>query len=530
MADVDTQVQRYASWLAARADEHAAGSPGSRPDDVPVGRDGPTRRRGRLVAPLSVAAAVVALVVVLAIVARPDDAHAPVSSTPATDAPTPTTLATSTTVAPTTGAGWSATVVAEPDTVAAGETVELRFTVDTVRGVAWHMTPAGTGAAQPMYLLIAAADGFDCDTCPAWYGRDEDWAWPDIGLGGTGPDTVVIPDVAAPGAYELCMASSEPSHCLPITVTAPAASTTTVTLAEAETMTAPFDVPSGSIVASEDDLFVLHADGDLYLHRSALAGGGEAERLVDLTDPRAPVAEGPGPNVVDDVAGLVDGSLVYGDCCEPVAGNLVAVPAPGADPEFISYGYGPTLDPGGTRLAGANDFAVWVADLGAGTSTSRSLNVDLTVPHLTVVDVVWTADSDRIVVLAFDDDGYVLMPFRGDASLAPLPTVRLDLASGAGTSSSLFAGVAPSGEIVVVTTPAGATELRYLDPTTFEEDVSLRRPLRPEHASSVRIAPDGGRLLWVVDGTLWYEPAGEAARVVATDVSAAWFVGTTSTP
>jgi hypothetical protein len=397
--------------------------------------------------------------------------------------------------------------------------------------VAWHMVAADAApGAPPAYVLVAAADGFDCADCPTWYPGDEEVDVPAVGITGTGPDTVRIPDSAEPGTYVVC-ADGDAEHCARITVTAPPPTVTDDTVADdtdadtgSEASTHRFELPAGEITASADDLLVLHADGDLYLHRGVLAGGDQLERLVDMTDPRAPVVEGPGPNVVDDVTGIIDGALVYADCCEPVSGNLLAVTSPGADPHQVGFGYAPTLEPAGGRLATANDFAACVLDLPTRTATCREVNTDPAVPYRTAVDVAWTGDGAVVVVLAVDVDGYVLMPFRADAVLTPLPVARLELPAADPTAGfSQFAGLAPSGEIVVVAAVAGTTELRFLDPTSFEEEVSRRRTL-PEPVSSVRVAPDGRGALWVADGELWYEPAGDAARVVAVDAIAAWFV------
>jgi hypothetical protein len=305
--------------------------------------------------------------------------------------------------------------------------------------------------------------------------------------------------------------------------TVPAEPTTTVA-AVVDATTAPFELPAGDITAAPDDLFVVHADGDLYLHRGALSGGGAEERLVDLADPRAPVAEGPGPNVVDEVAGLIDGALVYGDCCEPVSGNVIAVPSAGAEAVFVGYGHGTTLDPSGTHLASANDYGLLVMDLDTRTASSIAFDQDASAPYASVVDVAWTADGDRVVVLAYDDEGFFLTPFGVRAPFTRLPDVRLDFAPDVEAFRfAEFAGLGPGGEVVVVARPAGSTELRYFDPATLDEDVSRRRSL-PVEASSVRLALDGRGLLWVVDGELWYEPAGGSAQRLAIDVDTAWFV------
>jgi hypothetical protein len=84
------------------------------------------------------------------------------------------------------------------------------------------------------------------------------------------------------------------------------------------------------------------------------------------------------PDVIDHVAGTYDGMLVYGDCCEPVAGNIYAIGEPGAEADIFTsntlsdrarplpHGFGPDLKPGGTLLVAANWMVVVLTDLATG--------------------------------------------------------------------------------------------------------------------------------------------------------------------
>ena len=118
------------------------------------------------------------------------------------------------------------------------------------------------------------------------------------------------------------------------------------------------ELPVGSIHTGPDDLFIVHDDGDLYWHRDILAENPtDPIRLADFGDPRPPVTEGSGPNGVDAIAGVVNGSLIYGDCCEPISGNLLAATGPDSERTLLGAGYSPTLSSDQQFLATANDYA-----------------------------------------------------------------------------------------------------------------------------------------------------------------------------
>ena len=116
----------------------------------------------------------------------------------------------------------------------------------------------------------------------------------------------------------------------------PGAPTTAVMSADgfepppADRITVSVDVPTGEFVAAPGDLVVVRTNGDLEYRPNALSPGNEAPPilLVGLADPFSNPREGPGPNLVSDVAAFVDGSVLYGKCCEPVFGNVFAIDAP----------------------------------------------------------------------------------------------------------------------------------------------------------------------------------------------------------
>ncbi len=71
------------------------------------------------------------------------------------------------------------------------------------------------------------------------------------------------------------------------------------------------------------------------------------------------------------------------------------------------------------------------------------------------------------------------------------------------------------------TTPSG-TVIYFYDSVTLTEVSSLERDL-PKGARSVRLAPDGVGMVWVVGDELWYQPAGAQARSLGTGYTSAWF-------
>lgn len=112
-------------------------------------------------------------------------------------------------------------VVAEPTVAAPGELVELTFPTELERGAPWYMSKwNGEDWTEPMYLLTASTDGYRPAGGPSWRPASEEWGWEDIGLGGPGPDTIVVPDTADDGEYRLCTANARVPACVNIEVAA----------------------------------------------------------------------------------------------------------------------------------------------------------------------------------------------------------------------------------------------------------------------------------------------------------------------
>ena len=205
------------------------------------------------------------------------------------------------------------------------------------------------------------------------------------------------------------MPTDAPPATTPPTTAPPTTAPVTTVVPGPEIRTRSVDLPSGSFTVGADDLFIQHADGDLWLHPGILAETpGEAFRVIDFGDPRDEVTEGPGPNEVEQVAGVFDGAVYYSECCEPAAGIVLAATGPDAEPATLTFGYTPTFSPDGTRLATANSYALEVIDLAGSTSTSRTLNEgDAVSGYRNAWDVTW-ADDSSVVLLYVDDAGFAL--------------------------------------------------------------------------------------------------------------------------
>ncbi len=314
----------------------------------------------------------------------------------------------------------------------------------------------------------------------------------------------------------------------PTTTPRPATTTTTE---PALTGSLSVPIPAGNFNAGPTDLFVLSLSGDLELWSEALVGPTGRRMLVaDYPEPFGVVTEGPGPNVIDHVAGEVGGTVVFGDCCEPISGTVLAA-TDSDDIAPVAGGYSPTLSPTGELLGAANDFVISQTSADpAGEGSFRQLNQNPQEVYLNVRDLTWSsnataaADDDHLVMLAWTDDGWWL--FDVDRStLEPTRAFELGIppVPDSPDTDVRFAGHGPDGEVVVAVSNASTTRLRSFAPTTLAELPHLERSL-PGSATSVRLAGDGVGLLWVDGGSLYHLPAGELeADPLSRDVLAAWF-------
>lgn len=315
------------------------------------------------------------------------------------------------------------------------------------------------------------------------------------------------------------------------TTSAPApSSTSTTTTTVASESTAPVDtlvstgtiaVPKGALSVDDNDMFVVHDGGDLWLH-PGLRGGppGAPVRLVDMGDPRVPVTEGEPPNTVEDVVGEVGGAVYFSDCCEPIAGDVRAATAPDVV-QLVGYGTSLALSPDRTRLATLNTFGLQVADLTARTSTFRAFDTPAAPIH--PWDLIWSADGRRLIMIFFDEHGGSLMPFSASGSLQPGNAVPVDVTFDPAQPPGVqFTGHGPNGEIAIAFLGTDGTKISFFDPDTLTAIPSMAREL-PAGVSSIRLDADGVGLLWIDHNTLWYLPATGTVRQLGKGYTGAWF-------
>ncbi len=108
-----------------------------------------------------------------------------------------------------------------PSPASPGQQIEVRFPEETPRGVPWVMEEQDGDTWQARWFLTATTEGDHAGGAPSWQSAAdaEDYAWPDIGINGPGPDSLLIPDEATPGAYRLCTVNSGPNICALLEIT-----------------------------------------------------------------------------------------------------------------------------------------------------------------------------------------------------------------------------------------------------------------------------------------------------------------------
>lgn len=123
-------------------------------------------------------------------------------------------------IMPTLDAKWRDTMTVAPTRAAPGQRVALRFKSQEVRGIAFSLSGWGDPGWSVAYYLTSDWGAPDSHT-PEWWGIEdsEGRGWPDVGVGGPGPDHVVIPGIAPAGDYLLCTANSVEEACAMVTVT-----------------------------------------------------------------------------------------------------------------------------------------------------------------------------------------------------------------------------------------------------------------------------------------------------------------------
>jgi hypothetical protein len=291
----------------------------------------------------------------------------------------------------------------------------------------------------------------------------------------------------------------------------------------ADPITVSVDVPTGEFVRAPGDLVVLRTNGDLEYRPNALSPGNQAPPIVllDRADPRPEPHDGPRPNVVSDVAAFVGGSAVYGECCEPVSGNVFAVDAPGSDVGPLAVGYLTDRSPDGSHLATASDIQLSVIDVESGDGNGLVLQPTPN-QRISIVDIEW-ADDDTLMAIIFDGQDHRVVPY--DAATLTASPIQMNLDPIGDLEAVRFVGRAPGGDVVVATTVgSGSWDVLYFNPSNFEEDAQLHQNF-PLSVSNIEIDADGLGQIWVDAGTLYYLGPGQfEARPIGNGILAAWFV------
>lgn len=106
-------------------------------------------------------------------------------------------------------------MVATPAVALPGDVVELTFPEETVRGVAFQLDRREGDEWTTKWWMTSDANGGRPTTVAVGtegYGTD------DVGIGGPGPDRVLVHPDTAPGDYRICTANAGEDFCVPLTV------------------------------------------------------------------------------------------------------------------------------------------------------------------------------------------------------------------------------------------------------------------------------------------------------------------------
>ncbi len=111
-------------------------------------------------------------------------------------------------------------IVADPGVAAPGAVVALTFPEETTRGILFVLERETGAGWELQYYLTSDGPGAGWER--TWQSAGADGiAVEDIGVGGPGPDRVLIPEVAEPGSYRICTGNAGDEICTPIEVAAP---------------------------------------------------------------------------------------------------------------------------------------------------------------------------------------------------------------------------------------------------------------------------------------------------------------------
>jgi hypothetical protein len=107
-------------------------------------------------------------------------------------------------------------MVVDPARARPGQIVAVSFPGGWDRGILFALDAQAGGGWERRWMLISDGSGGE----PLWFSSDNEVAVEAIGVAGEGPDHLLIPDVAEPGAYRVCTANAAEDVCAPIEIVA----------------------------------------------------------------------------------------------------------------------------------------------------------------------------------------------------------------------------------------------------------------------------------------------------------------------
>ncbi|MDW3213726.1 MAG: hypothetical protein R8G01_07015 [Ilumatobacteraceae bacterium] len=155
-----------------------------------------------------------------------------------------------------------------PAVAAPGAAIELTFPEETARGVAYVLEVAAGDTWSTTHYLTSSTDGYGGEPSAVSVDAAEGYGWDDIGIGGPGPDRLVLPDDAFAGASRICTENALDNFCAEITVDAETAvaappDTTTPDSLPVDSTLAPEVTPS-TMAAAPVPIVAVHEDVAFY--------------------------------------------------------------------------------------------------------------------------------------------------------------------------------------------------------------------------------------------------------------------------